>query len=363
MEEFLVKELMNLISIPSVTGEEGNILAYLSSFFEEMNLSFIPQRVENHWYNLIVNHKDENSVLITSHVDTVPPVDSVPPIPERRANEIWGLGSCDNKAGVVIMMALIKRFVKHLERLPVTFAFLVDEEADAKGSQTLIEEFYFPWAVVIEPTSLKIAIAQAGSIELDLEVKGKMAHGSCPEEGENAVEKTIKLIEKIKNLPSLKVKSPFEGAAFNIERIWGGDGELRVPDRCELRVEIRLPLEVSIEKVADELLQILKKENVIYRFNDISAPFKIDEDSWIAKTLSKIAKEELKENRLFCIMKSWTDAFYLYQAGIIPVIFGPGELALCHTPNEHISIPELVKAYKILEGFLKVCLTEEIPPV
>ena len=125
MREFLVDQLVKLVAIPSVSGEEGPILGYLEDFLTGLGIEALRQRAEDQWYNLLVNPREENRLILAAHVDTVPPLDGLPPQPRVEDQAVWGLGACDDKSGVVILMALLVRFASDLDRLPVTFAFLV----------------------------------------------------------------------------------------------------------------------------------------------------------------------------------------------------------------------------------------------
>jgi Acetylornithine deacetylase/Succinyl-diaminopimelate desuccinylase and related deacylases len=47
-------------------------------------------------------------------------------------------------------------------------------------------------------------------------------------------------------------------------------------------------------------------------------------------------------------MKSWTDAGNFVYGGIPSVVFGPGKLAVAHTPWENVEISDVVAATKVL---------------
>ena len=47
-------------------------------------------------------------------------------------------------------------------------------------------------------------------------------------------------------------------------------------------------------------------------------------------------------------MRSWTDAINFREAGWDVVVFGPGELHLCHTERERIKIDDILKAKDVL---------------
>jgi len=180
-------------------------------------------------------------MVLTAHVDTVPPLDGIPPQPRVEGDAVWGLGACDDKSGVVLIMGLLVRFAGELDQLPVTFAFLVDEENQGKGSETLARGSLPPWGIVLEPTELKVCTCEAGSLEVEFTTLGKMVHGSEAEEGENAIEKALVLLERLKALPFLQDQDPRLGSSImNILYLAGGDGTLRVPPTCTGLVDFRI---------------------------------------------------------------------------------------------------------------------------
>ncbi len=350
----LVGELIRLVAIPSVSGEEGEILSYLENRLDQMGVLPLKQRVEGGWYNLIVNHRDGNKLLITAHVDTVPPTNGLPPRPEVSEEAVWGLGACDDKAGVAIILALISHFHDKLEGLPVTFALLVDEEEGGKGSEALVREISPPWGIVLEPTDLRVCHCEAGSIEIELITKGKMAHGSEVERGENAIDKAIGVIEKLKGLSFLGARHPMIGESLmNVLRISGGDGSLRIPIACNILIDLRILPGQDVEEAAKEVSFLLENEGVAYRFTDVSPPHELSEEEWIVQAINEAYKRVVGDMAPLGGMKSWTDAAHLMEGGVRPVVFGPGSLYLCHTPMERVAIQELWLAYKILQVFLE----------
>lgn len=354
MEEFLVEQLVRLVAIPSVSGEEGMILGFLEDFLTGLGIQALRQRVENQWYNLLVNHREENRLILTAHVDTIPPLNGLPPTPAVKEGAVWGLGSCDDKAGVAILMGLLVRFAGELERLPVTFAFLVDEEDQGRGSEVLAKGELPPWGIVLEPTELKICICEAGSLEIEFTTRGKMAHGSEVEKGENAIEKALTLLERLKTLPFLQEEDPLLGKSImNILYLSGGDGTLRIPYQCQGLVDFRILPHQNIENAAIEITRILKEEGTDYTFKDVSMPFRIDPKAWIIQALGQALEETTGQKAILGGMKSWTDAAHLLEGGTQPVTFGPGYLPTCHTPQEKVDIKELTLAYRTLERLLE----------
>ena len=348
------KELIfTLASIPSPSGEEGAILEYLLGRLQDQGFDVSKQTVPDRFYNLVINHQPQNKLLITTHVDTVPPWLGLFP-PRLKEDSLEGLGVCDAKAGVAIMLMLLEERRQKGKPLPATFAFVVDEEREGQGSAVLAQEKLPPYAVVLEPTDLKIAIAEGGSVEFEIRVQGKAAHGSCIPQGENAIERAIELVSKLKRLSFLYSEHPLVGpGGLNVERFSGGDGELRVPDSCIVEIDFRILPGQETEEIINEIKALLEATpNVHYIIKDVSEPFAIPQNSPLVKKICQAYQKALGEEPELAGMPSWTDAAHLYAAGIEPVVFGPGDLSKCHTPEETIVLSDVVEAFLVLDKLL-----------
>jgi len=348
------KELIfTLASIPSPSGQEGAILEYLTTRLNAQGFPLRIQSVPDRFYNIIVNEAPEHQLLITCHVDTVPPWLGLFP-PRIKDDALEGLGVCDDKAGVALMLLLLEERKRSGKPLPATFAFVVDEEREGTGSATLVREKLPPYAVVLEPTNLEIAVAEGGSVEFEIHVRGKSVHGSCLPAGVNAIERAIELVSRLKKLPFLYTEHPLIGpGGLNVEKFSGGDGELRVPDLCTIEIDFHVLPEQSTEEVILQVKEILEEDPLVsYVIKDVSEPFALPEESPIIGEISRAYREALGREPKLSGMPSWTDAAHLFAAGIQPVVFGPGELARCHTPEERIELSEVVEAFLVLDRLL-----------
>ncbi len=263
---------------------------------------------------------------------------------------------CDDKAGVALMLLLLEERKRRGKPLPATFAFVVDEEREGTGSATLSREELPPYAVVLEPTSLGIAVAEGGSVEFEIHVRGKSVHGSCLPVGVNAIERAIELVSRLKRLPFLYAEHPLIGpGGLNVEKFSGGDGELRVPDLCTVEVDFHVLPEQSTEEIISQIKAILEEDPLVsYVIKDVSEPFALSKDSPIIEQISRAFREALQREPKLSGMPSWTDAAHLFAAGIQPVIFGPGKLACCHTLEESIELSEVVEAFLVLDRLLDI---------
>ena len=288
-------------------------------------------------------------LLLATHVDTVPLRLGIYP-PRAEAERLLGVGVCDAKAGVAILMVLAEELALQGQRPSLALAFLVDEENEGRGSAELARVYRFPRAVVLEPTHLTVAIAEGGSVEYEVEVRGRAVHGSLAYRGENAIERAMELVSGLKRLPFLYEEHPMLGpSGFNVEKFVGGDGELRVPDRVELEIEFRVLPGQDLEKIMAEIESYFKRFSwVNYRVKDISEAFSLEREAEIVRLLTEAYRRIAGQEAVLSGMPSWTDAAHLVAAGTEAVVFGPGDLALCHTPEETVLLSEVETAFRVL---------------
>lgn len=351
MEEKAQKELFRLVAIQSESGQEQAILAYLEARLEALGLSPVRQTVNGDRFNLIWTPSSRPQLLLTAHVDTVPAFDHPDRhCPRIEGGRLYGRGSADAKAGIAaILLALEQACVKGLQDAPFAVAFTVDEEQEGLGSKVLPEVVRAEGAVVLEPTELMICPAEAGSLEVRLEIAGLAAHGSAFEAGKNPILQAASLIEAFKQLSFVKGSHPLIGkGGFNIMEVKGGLPALLVPEQCELFVDFRILPGQDLEAAKAELLELLRGERVKAEFIDVSPPFELHGDEPIVQLMKRASHKALGEAPQIGGMKSWTDAEHLYASGIPSVVFGPGKLALAHTRWEHVELNEVVKAASVL---------------
>ena len=317
----VVDLLKNLIEIRSPYGDEGRLASFLLGFIEGLGYSASIDGAGN----IVLNPDAE--LWVATHMDTV----DVKRGFHFDGSYVYGTGACDAKGSIAaILLAL-----EEIEDLNLGFAIFSMEEGDESSSLTFTREHKPKTAVVMEPTSLTIAYRHYGSLEIIVDVKGVSAHGSTPEHGENAIEKAMELVEK------MKVSNVGE---FIVQEIAGGGWEYTVPSLCKVRLAFTFPPEVKLEDVKHKALKVAENYGEV----------KVTEEyeGFIArgralKILEKaVSKTGIKPNR--SAMRSWTDAINLKAAGWDVVVWGPGELQYCHTERERIAPSEVVEASKVI---------------
>jgi acetylornithine deacetylase/succinyl-diaminopimelate desuccinylase len=351
MEERITEELSRLVAIRSESGYEQGILAYLEERLQALGFPPFRQNVLGDRFNLIWTPHPRPKILLSAHVDTVPTFGH-PELysPRIEKGRLYGRGSVDTKAGIAsILIALELAREKGMEAPNCAVAFTVDEEQEGLGSKILPEAVWAEGAVVLEPTELMICPAEAGSIEVRIEIIGTQAHGGNFEAGENPIIKAVSLIQAFEGLSFIQGYHPLVGkGGFNIMEIKGGGNALIVPERCELFMDFRILPGQDVKEVMGELIRLFEREKVKAEFVDVDPPFELKEEEPVVRLMKQAYRRALGEEPRIGGIRSWTDAGYLVSGGIPSVVFGPGELAVAHTPWENVELSEVIAATKVL---------------
>ena len=125
-------------------------------------------------------------------------------------------------------------------------AAVADEEAASVGTISVLERLTADAGVVPEFTDLEVCVAHKGFVWLEVETRGKAAHGSHgsrPEEGVDAVAKMGKVLVELEDLDVALRSSPSHGllgsGSAHASTITGGQELSSYPERCLLKMERR----------------------------------------------------------------------------------------------------------------------------
>ena len=209
----LILDLMNMISIPSVNNFDldeinQNPEKGMSDYFEtrliELGLEVHSRKVlgerRNIWGRLKGNGNGP-TIMLAGHLDTVG-VDGYesPFDPKIENGKIFGRGSCDMKAGLAAYLEVLRKIKERNIQLSgdLIIAGVIDEEHAMIGSIDFgINGPIIDYAIIAEPTNLKICPSHKGQILLSVEIFGKAAHSSMPENGVNAISNMGILLHKL----------------------------------------------------------------------------------------------------------------------------------------------------------------------
>jgi succinyl-diaminopimelate desuccinylase len=294
---------------------------------------------------------------------------------------LYGRGSCDMKAGIaaaVFAAAAIERAgVRHL--LPIDLSGTVDEESGGFAGVGWLAEQQFisrerTRAVIIpEPFGVdRVCIGHRGVYWFDVIAQGRIAHGSMPYLGVNAVEGMSHLLDLIRDElgPALfqrvtampVVPEGSRHATININGIDGGQPVDEVPspcvaDRCRVVFDRRFLLEEGVEKTRAEIQTLVAKAQarmpeVKFSIHDrlIFEPTRAPDDAPLIGALTS-AIEAVTGRKAGLVASPGTyDQKHVARIAGVPhcVAYGPGQLDLAHQPDEYCSVDDIIDCTKVL---------------
>ncbi len=308
----------DLINIPSVTGNERQVLEHLELLLEQMNLKVEREAVGADRWNLYAGWKDDTDIVFCTHVDTVPPF-----IPARRKDDLLlGRGACDTKGIIAAMLAAGKQLIESGHH--PAFLFVVGEETDSIGAKTAAQAGRTAEFIIVgEPTENILATGHKGVLSYTLTASGSAAHSAYPEMGVSAIHSLLDILQDIR-AAEWGVSDTLGPSTTNIGLLEGGEAMNTFAPSASASVMHRIIDEPEKRKL--QVLHIVDKRAEI-AFHSISQP----------QILSTVEGFPLRA------VSFGTDIPYLSSMGKC-LLFGPGSIHDAHTADEKISISEMNEA-------------------
>ena len=368
------KLLRELIALPSVNpaflpandprGGEQRIADFLAATAgcNGLEVEFhevFPERA-NVLARLIPSGRTRQRILLAPHLDTVGGESPAMFRLREKPGRLYGRGACDTKGSVAAMMVAVVELARSSGRpkqTEIVFAGLADEENGQGGSRALVAKgFKADLAIVGEPTLLQAVTAHKGDLWLQLETRGRAAHGSRPDLGRNAVHEMARIVGWLETTYAAALRQrrhPLLGhPTVSVGAIAGGTQPNIVPDRCRISIDRRtIPgeTEASVRREIKSLLHSHAVKAELLNIRNAPCPALETELKLplVQRFLASIGQRRAVGAHYFC------DAAVLAQGGIPSVVFGPGDIAQAHTADEWISLRQLEQGSRMLLQFLK----------
>ncbi len=340
--------LEELVSTPSVAPDEAACAEVLAAFFEEHDRTVFVDEVGN------VRAPADDSVLYTSHIDTVPGDIPVRIEAGERGSELWGRGSVDAKGPLAALAVAAVRS-------GVSFAGVVGEEVDSRGARHLVDDRAAPDAVVNgEPSGWNgITLGYRGMLKGTYIGTSESGHTSRPEN--NAIQNAIAWWSAVEErFSGDRVRRDgdvsaeegeevpvFERVTPKPVRIEGGTSEDGLAVETTLEAQLRVPPSYTTDDVRELADGELDAGTV--NWTDAIEPTMQSPRTPVARAFRVAIREQGGDPRL--LRKTGTADMNLYaDAWDCPMVtYGPGDSDLDHAPDEHLELRELDRAVAVLQ--------------
>jgi acetylornithine deacetylase ArgE len=369
--------LQDLVRIPSVnpmgravTGDqfyEHRVTDYLERFFRDLGVPYERRPVAPLRDNIVARYESRGArqtILLEVHQDTVP-VDGMVIDPfggEIRDGKLYGRGSCDVKGGMTAMLTAFARLVKERPAAAanVLLACTVDEEHTFYGVQQLMKDgLRADFAVVAEPTRLRIVDAHKGVVRWKVRTEGRACHSSRPDQGVNAVYRMGHVLPVIEQYADHLMRTPAHPRlgppTLSVGRIDGGVSVNTVPDGCVIELDRRLlPGEDPQAAWRDFRDHLSANSAVPVVCEPVWMACPALDSSLAAEVRERLgnAIDSVEGRHEVMAVPFGTDASSIAEAGIPAVVFGPGDIAEAHTKDEWVELDQIDRAAEILYRFL-----------
>ena len=363
LRDLVAIDSVNPSLVPGAAGE-AQIASAIAAHLRQIGLDVHVQEVAPGRPNVIgvlEGRTPGRSLMFCGHMDTVGVEGMEAPFaPAVRSGRLYGRGSQDMKGGVAAMIdaaRLIGERGLHRGRLIV--AAVVDEEFASIGADALVKEWSADGAVITEPTDLQVGVCHKGFAWIDIETRGRAAHGSRPRDGRDAIMRMGRVLRQLESLErdlQARPPHPLMGSGSLHASIVSGGRELSsYPDRCRLQMERRTIGTESGEAALQEVLGILdalSREDAEFEASAVLAfsrpPYELSSDHELPQRLVE-AMQPLGRGTNAVGMSFWTDAAVLGAVGIPTVLFGPGGAGL-HSREEYVTTDDVVTCRDALSG-------------
>lgn len=356
-QDYTLRLLREMVAIDSVVGSEAELAEYLNRELRDLGLDCEMHEVEAGRPNVYARLQGTGPgrrLNLCGHTDTVPVCEgweSDPLVPVVRDGRLYGLGTCDMKAGLACLLAVLKAFVESETPFlgELSFAGVVDEEGQSKGARTMLDTDLSACDAILlaEPYAgdedMPMPLGITGKVLYDVKVRGHAAHGFRPHLGINAVEEAARIIAALERLP-MQQHPDFGRGNYCTLKIEGGYQvySVVVPDSCRFEINrLLVPGETAVMALKDmerlvESLDLTAEVEVGLKPPQYE-PFLMDRQEPIVEVFDGVYRQVMGVEPVYGYKRGITDANVFGEKGIPSLHLGPAR-GNVHQPNEYVDL-------------------------
>jgi acetylornithine deacetylase len=375
-----IDHLERLIAFPSVSRDSNlALIAYIKEFLGGLGIaSTLVHDEAGNKANLWATIGPENrpGVVLSGHTDVVP-VDgqawtSDPFRMSRRGGNFYGRGTADMKGFIACCLAIAERAKKAPLKTPIHFAFSYDEEIGCVGVRRLLDLIKDApvkprLCIVGEPTLMQAVTAHKGKLGFRATAHGLEAHSSLAPIGVNAIYMASDLIGEIRAIQTQIAETGVRDGDYEVAyttlhvgKIQGGDVMNIVPNRCSFDFEIRYLPEDDETAIVARITAAAERVAAGYRSVFPEARFEFTGLQSYPALNTPVDSEAVKfihaltgGNSTGKITFGTEGGLFQKALGTPAVVCGPGNIAVAHKPDEHVSEAQLAQCDRMLERLVE----------
>ncbi|HEV2128916.1 MAG TPA: M20 family metallopeptidase [Thermomicrobiales bacterium] len=273
---------------------------------------------------------------------------------------IYGRGAGDAKASVAAQV--MAGIAVARAGIPVRGALVVNEVADEEvggvhGAELIVREGHVrpDWVIIGEQTGNRVAVGEKGAAGTEVMLHGRTAHGALPWEGANAIEAMAEVIVALRRelWPQLgnRTHEFFHPSSASVNLLEGGVKANVVPDHASFFIDRRIVPGEQPEECVAEIRRIA--EAAVAEMPGIRVEVRPAGKGWESNPVSvqdPLVQSMVGANARLGLsteptgFSMGTDGRFFAAAGYPTIIYGPGDPATAHVPDEWVGIDEIMDA-------------------
>lgn len=388
--------LCRLIRVPSVRGGERPAMdlmrAALAPLADRADLVPIAETIQDDpdfsWRSPDYTYGDRPNLIasvcggrgptffMNTHLDVVPPSigQDRPYDPRVEGGTVFGRGACDAKGQAATIFAVMRALKEMKLKLPGTLEahLVIEEENGGNGSLAMARHLTAKrgkgcadFAVVLEPSNLRIMPSVRGAMWFRLKTLGRPGHSGTPGSSVSALKKAVVAMQVLEDyhdrlLAASRGNPLFDAFENPMPVTFGtchaGNWPAAAPAEATLegvfgflppkkRDDIRREMTKALKTCGDEWL----REHFELSFPMLHADGnELDPKHPLVAALEASLRESGVEPKLSALTGSCDARCYANDLAIPTVVFGPGDLGVAHGKDEQVRIDEILKAAEVL---------------
>ncbi len=324
------------------------------------------------------------SLILNGHVDVVPPGElerwTVPPFSATvRDGQVYGRGAVDMKGGLCCALHAVAALIEAGIDLPgqVMIQPVIGEEDGGAGTlAAIVRGHQADGAIVLEPTELTVAPAQAGALSFRIEVPGRAAHGALRTEGVDPLERFGMLHGALRELEAERndrLRHPLFADqdvpfAICVGKVQAGVWASTVAETLVMEGRYGIAVDEPVEQACRELEAAVARVAAqdewlrehpprVTWWGARFMPAAISPDHPLVTGLAGAFQAISQQPARIRGMPYGADMHLLVNQGRTPtVLFGPGDVRQAHVPDEYVPVADLEAVTRTLVlAILRFC--------
>ena len=378
-EQPIIDLTKRLIKNESTSGNERKLATLLAIEMKKAGFNIVQYDEKSYDIIGIMPGLGKGKTLVlVGYIDTVPPGSMVDPFLGKemdgsklgtKGKVIYGRGACDMKGALAAMISAGAALKRCRARLKGNFAIigLANTKTGKSSSlKALLKKFELKpdYIVACGPTNLNINTTHPGQATFEIVSKGKMSNIGSISKGENAILKMNNILDCLLKNAVLPDDKNYGKASMFISSILSSPvGESHsIPNLCHALLVRQIFTGENPEKILEEFKVVLKKNNftdedVSFTLKKSFLPHSIDSKEEIISIIQDAKDIALNKSAKLGYWSNGYNVKELFDIDLPIVGFGPGEDQYSHTPNEHVSINQVIDATKVYSVLAeKICV-------